>query len=299
MDRIVTTDPEGALRRRLSDFITRSSPWHHSVNALLKKVRAHKWKVFVFGGALRDLVTISPTVAPRDLDLVVAGATSEDLQAAFATELIRVNRFGGLNLLIHKLPVDIWTLESTWAFRHGRVSGGDFMDLPKTTFLNVEAIAAELDTQPGRARQVYGRTFFRSIQERLLEINLEENPFPGLCVVRSLVIARKLNFAIGPRLIRFIAHHGSRMDVEEFEAMQLTHYGRIRINRPELQQALRTVREKSRSVKLRPVELPKAKQLDWDFGRWPYSTESQTLQLDWHSRWWEHQSFANDHSSSQ
>lgn len=264
MDSALLHNPEELLRRRLSSFVARAYPWHRAISTILQRARVRGWTIFVFGGTLRDLVALSPAVAPRDLDLVVSGASSEALQAAFADELLRVTRFGGLHLHLHKLPVDIWPLESTWAFRERLVPGGDFADLPRTTFLNVEAVAAELDTTPGRRRRIYHQAFFSGIQERMLEINLEHNPYPGLCVVRSLITARRLQFSLGPRLARFIAHHGTLLPMEELEAIQLSHYGRIRLDRDHLQRLVGVVRKEAGATKKpRPVSLPRAHRLEW------------------------------------
>ncbi|RKH65082.1 hypothetical protein [Corallococcus aberystwythensis] len=278
-DSAILRDPLRVLRKRLSDFVTRTPlPWHGAVRTLLDVFREHDWQVFLFGGTLRDLLAVSATAAPRDVDLVVAGATGDALREAFSRELVRVNRFGGLRLQVQKLPVDIWTLESTWAFQQRLVPGGDFAHLPQTTFLNVEAVAAELDTRKGRARQVYGETFFRAVREQVLEINLEENPYAGLCVVRSLLTARKLHYALGPRLARYIAHHGSRIDTEELEAVQLSHYGRVHLDRDHLMRLTRIVSGKVGATRPRPIELPHARQLEWKLPR--------PQQLDWHSREW-------------
>ncbi|WP_223639328.1 hypothetical protein [Corallococcus sp. EGB] len=246
------------------------------MRTLLDVFRAHDWEVFVFGGTLRDLLAVSATAAPRDVDLVVAGATGEALRAAFARQLVRVNRFGGLRLQVQKLPVDIWTLESTWAFQQKLVPGGDFAQLPRTTFLNVEAVAAEMDTRKGRARQVYGDAFFRAVREQVLEINLEENPYAGLCVVRSLLTARKLHYALGPRLARYLAHHGSRIDGAELEAIQRSHYGRVHLGRDQLMRLIRIVSGRATATRPRPIELPRARQLEWTLPR--------PQQLDWYSR---------------
>ncbi len=256
--------PEEVLRRRLSAFVAQAYPWHRAISVIRQKARVRGWTIFVFGGTLRDLMAVSATAAPRDLDLVVSGASSAALQEAFPQEAVRVNRFGGLHLRVHNLPIDIWPLEATWAFREGHVPGGDFADLPRTTFLNVEAVAAELEAIPGRRRRVYGHTFFRALQERQVEINLENNPYPSLCVVRSLMTARRLGFSLGPRLARFIAHHGARLPMEELEAVQLSHYGRIQLDRDRLHRLLGGVRKEVGSMnKPRPIPLPRVRRLEW------------------------------------
>ena len=61
--------------------------------------------------------------------------------------------------------------------------------MPKTTFLNVEAVAVELNPRPTRSRKLYESGFFEGVATETIEINLEENPFPDLCVARSLLTA--------------------------------------------------------------------------------------------------------------
>jgi len=261
------------LRRRLSVFIHRPSPWHVALHELQQRIRTQNWSVFVFGGTLRDILALSTSIPPRDLDLVVAGATPQELQKVFSPELVRINRFGGLHLHVRKLPVDIWTLDSTWAFRERLIPGSDFSDLPKTTFLDVEAVVAKFQAQPGRARQVFSQNFFRAIVERQVEINLEENPFPALCVVRSLVTARRLQFSLGPRLVRFILHHTYHLALEELEAVQQSHYGRILLDRNNLHSLLKLLRDQVGGMRVRPVLLPRWHQLNWH-AQWGEALES-------------------------
>ncbi|MGZ3457113.1 MAG: hypothetical protein ACXU86_01270 [Archangium sp.] len=254
------------MRKRLSAFVTRASLWRPALQSVLQRTQENGWTVFVFGGTLRDLLAVSATAVPRDLDLVVSGTTREALHAAFSSDVVRVNRFGGLHLLVHKLPVDIWTLESTWAFREQLVFGSDFAELPKTTFLNVEAVAAELGGQSGRRRRVYAEGFFQAIRDRQVEINLEDNPYPGLCVVRSIITAQRLGFSLGPKLVSYILHHGSRIPLEELESIQLSHYGHLRLDRHALHALLTLVRKQAGSKKVRCVSLPQVQQVDWYTG---------------------------------
>lgn len=264
MDDISTQPQREILRERLSRFVTRASPWRAALQDVLEMTQKREWSVFVFGGTLRDLLAVSAMAVPRDLDLVVSGPTGKELREVFAPQVVRETRFGGLHLHVRKLPVDIWTIESTWAFREGRVSGQDFEALPKTTFLNVEAITAELSATSGRARRIYSHGFFEAIRDRLLEINLEDNPYPALCVVRSLITARQLDFAMGPRLIQYLHHHGSRIALEEMEAVQRAHYGHVRLDREQLHSLLGLVFQHVGSSSRAQLRLPPpTHQHDW------------------------------------
>lgn len=243
---------EHRLRRRVSDFLSRSTAWRPVIEVIERSAARTGWRPLLFGGTLRDLC-LKWSAPPRDLDFVVPGATVEQLSEEFAEHVERRTRFGGLRLRIRSLPVDIWPLEQTWAFRAGLVEP-EPEALPRTTFLNIEAAAIELRPRPGQGRALYATGFFESFASSSLEINLEENPFPALCTARALLTARKLRFSIGPRLAAYLAHHGTCMPLEEVEQAQLTHYGNVLLSREAMWEDIRTiVRQKSEG---RAVRLP-------------------------------------------
>jgi hypothetical protein len=101
-------------------------------------------------------------------------------------------------------------------------------ELPKTTFLTTEAVAVSLQARCGKERAIYSDGFFEAISSRVVNVKYASNPYPELCVVRSLITAYRLNMAMGPELCDFIAEVGSQMSKEDLEAAQLDHYGRIR-----------------------------------------------------------------------
>jgi hypothetical protein len=202
----------------------------------------HGWHLLLFGGTLRDLC-VTWSAAPRDLDFVVPGASVEELRAAFANHIERQTRFGGLRLRIGALPVDIWPLEKTWAFAQALVPGRDPEDLTRTTFLSVEAIVVEVQTRPGRPRQFYSGGFFESFASSVLEINLRENPYPALCVVRTLRTARKLGFSIGPQLATYLVDYCARLPMEKLEEAQLSHYGRVCFSRDTIWTDIKAIKQ--------------------------------------------------------
>jgi hypothetical protein len=151
---------------------------------------------------------------------------------------------------------DVWPLAETWALRERLVPPLGGSSLPRSTFLNVEAVATELQVSPGRPRTLHAHGFFEGILSRTLDINLEANPFPALCIVRGLITAARLGFAIGPRLAAYIECHSGRVPLEELVAVQLAHYGRIQASQEELHAWLRAVCDQHRCAPSRPVELP-------------------------------------------
>lgn len=234
------------LRREVELFCRRNaSVWKNPVFDILDEIHRNDWRAAFFGGTLRSLM-VSRLVhrkegRPRDVDIVIRGATLDILRKLFGPFLARETRFGGLHLRRADWLFDVWPLERTWALVQDQIGQPDFADLPRTTFLNVEAVAVEVWPQRGRDREIYSGDdqFFQGILNRVVEINREENPFPELCVIRSLIMTSELGFHMGNQLARYIVNHGSRLTVLEMEDIQKHHYGQIRVPGKTLQEWIR------------------------------------------------------------
>lgn len=215
------------VRKRTRQFLTDKRPRsRQDLIEKLSRLRTASFSAWSLGGFPRDLV--STRKLPRDIDIVVDDVDPEEVVRLIDCKVLRKTRFGGIHAQIGTWPIDVWSISQTWAFREGVVRFESFDDLPKTTFLNIEAIAVELFPRPGkRARRVIEYGFFEAMQRRLIEVNLEENPFPGLCVVRALVFAERLRFDLGSKLVTYLAHHMSQIDIEELLEIQKRHYGQI------------------------------------------------------------------------
>jgi hypothetical protein len=165
------------------------------------------------------------------VDIVVGGTSTDELASVLAPFVDRRTRFGGLQLAVEGTAIDIWPLQDTWAFGRSGMPPASFAALPRTTFLNAEAVVLELCDDLGRTGQLHAFGFWESVLSHTLEINFEENPSPALCIVRSLCLADRLGYDIGPRLGRYITTHLSRLSVEELVSLQLKEGGRVRCTR--------------------------------------------------------------------
>jgi hypothetical protein len=255
------------LRQRLSQFAKSGGVTFSGLTPIIRYANANPGRVFLFGSTLRGFLVSRPRYEFHDLDLVVSDSTPEELASIFGKAVKRENRFGGLHLDFGGLPVDMWPLAHTWAFHQGLVKGSSFVDLPKTTFLNIEAVTAELFPRPGRQRQVYSHGFFEAILSRCLEINFEANPFPAFCVVRSLVTAFRLKYAIGPRLAKYIIHHSDKTPLEELLKTLRGHYRQMFIGHDDLRRWLQAVKDQIRRDSGKAVVLPRVtirQPLLWD-----------------------------------
>src|SRR6185312_1377695 len=119
--------------------------------------------------------------------------------------------------------------------------------LPYTTFFNLEAIAVDVWSWPGVARNIYSGDdqFFRGLIDRVIEINRIENPYPELCVVRAVALAGNLRWKIGPRLLRYLVEVGSDMGVKDFEKIQEKHYGAVQWSGSVFMRAIESAAESS------------------------------------------------------
>jgi hypothetical protein len=249
-------NPSKILRRRLSRLLSKSTPPYAGLQHVAEAIGNRQWRAFVFGGVARDLLASRSFTAFRDVDLVIANVPTRDLASAFSGHIRRTTRFGGLNLFIAGWTFDIWPLEETWAFKQQPGWNSDTAHLPHTTFLNVEAVAIELLTERGRARAIYENNFFEGFRNRIVDINLEDNPYPQLCVVRSMIAAARLHFSISKRLAVYISHHSEGISPQDFEEVQKQHYGRPVIGREELIKWLDVVKLAACRNDCHRVELP-------------------------------------------
>jgi hypothetical protein len=192
---------------------------------------------------------------PRDIDIVVAKGNSEELQETLNPYIRRRTRFGGFQLELQKWHFDIWPLQSTWAFLNSQTLNAIPENLPKTTFLNVEAIAAEL-CPSGEIGRIVESGFFAGVQSRELDINFEPNPYPALAAVRALATATKLRFSISPRLARYILLTKQRFGSEGLVAAQDSHYGLVRFPVDAIQHLSDHITRKLDISPNTPVELP-------------------------------------------
>jgi hypothetical protein len=259
---------ESLLRERLNRFLTKALAHNHPLRRILQIVAENAWQAVVFGGVLRDLVAFGVPELPRDIDIVIDGVSIEQLAEELSSFPHQRTRFGGIRLISSRWLIDLWPLSQTWAFREYGLPCGGFADLPKTTFLNVEAVAARLPSEVGRPRKIYESGFFQAISTRVLDINLEPNPYPALCVIRSLICAAKLDFCMSRTLADYIVTQSSCHTISDLIDVQISHYGTARLGPSELIRWLTSI-DKQLQVKSDAVKLPltKAEQLllseDW------------------------------------
>ena len=239
--------------------------WKRPIVEMVRELKESGLEAVVFGGTLRSLLYSRLYECrpgrPRDVDLVVRGASLLDVEKRFGKYLARHTRYGGLCLKREGWQFDVWPVGNTWAFRHEHYRDAGFAELPFTTPFNLEAIAVEAWPCVGRPRQVFSGDdrFFEGILSGIVELNCADNPYPALTVVRGLVLATDLGYDVGPKLADYIAAYGASMTELQFDEQQLGHYGCIRRDSRVLRSIVGSVERQRDKVSV--VRLPRVGQL--------------------------------------
>jgi len=219
-------NPESILRKNVSKFLRSPTSHRAPLSPFLRKISKLGGAAFFFGGTLRDLMLFGLGKHPRDIDVVVL-SLSNRLRSFLEPYIQKSTRFDGIEVELGHWDIDLWELSSTWAFRSGFFETEGFETLPKTTFLDVQAVAAKICSEPGSKGRIFEHGFFNAIHQKTIGINFEENPYPARCVLSALTTARKLNFSLSPGLVRYVLHHAARIDLKELCAHQQRQLGRV------------------------------------------------------------------------
>jgi len=181
-----------------------------------------KTNVFIFSGIIRDYFLYKKHTPFRDIDLII----EDDLviEDIFHNLIFRKNSYGGYKIKFDNIEIDLWVIKKTWALNQGQLKFEfDYLNtLPKTTFFNFSSIIYSLNAK----RFIIGIDFLRFLRDKKIELVLEDNPHPDLCIVNSFYYADKLNLAIGDKLKAYLKSNYND-DRNCLESAQLKHFGKI------------------------------------------------------------------------
>lgn len=196
--------------------------------------------LLLFGGAIRNYYENQFSTMPRDFDIVVCTKNDELDQYFFNVPYIR-NRYGGYKIDIYAVGFDIWSINSTWAFKNGVVENPNVENLTKTVFLNYDSVVYDLTTG-----DVYDEGYQKAKENKKLDIILEENPFPELNILRSLVFKTRYNMDFSETLYEYTRSWRSRFSNNEeiniLSEVQMKHYGFEYMTKKQLFNVLQAIR---------------------------------------------------------
>ncbi|MDH5398314.1 MAG: hypothetical protein OEX02_09220 [Cyclobacteriaceae bacterium] len=215
------------LRKRFREYLKDLSKIKYKkvlYDLFFEKLKPLNLDIYLFGGFPKDIYLKGQMAIPRDIDMVVVESDLSVLLETLKDYPIEKSRFGGYKVKYEGLDVDFWSIEKTWAFETNLVELTGINSLSETTFLNIEGIAVELFPK-GNSRNIISDGFEGFFRENLLELNLEQNPFPALNIARSLYAAKKTDKNFGPRLLKFISDNLRDCNVEDVLVIYKRKYG--------------------------------------------------------------------------
>lgn len=180
----------------------------NNISVLLKNEKLTKFfdelhecgSTLILGGAVRDWFVGKP---PRDIDIVVNCIPSKlDFILKYKG---KKNVFGGFKVKIEGVEFDIWSLESTWALKNDNNFLKRLPTLPKTVFLNIDAVGYCSDIN-----LIYENGFLQAMTDKKLDIVYEPNPYPFFCVSKALCSLIKYDLETTDNLKNYIANQKDR-----------------------------------------------------------------------------------------
>lgn len=176
--------------------------------------------VYLFGGVLRDIALHGQKGFNSDIDLVVEGDVKRLLKYIVNIGA-KINKFGGYRINIGYTPVDIWRAEDTWAIKQGLVEYNGIFSLTNTTILNWDGILMNWRTKSF----IHKSDYFEKLNNRILDIVLEENPNPLGAAVRVFRhISQKDPNKISIKAIKYLASNARKYDYDALRSYELKSY---------------------------------------------------------------------------
>lgn len=162
--------------------------------------------VYVVGGFLRSIANNFP---PRDLDIIINGDNEyiESLFAQFNLHFTK-NKFGGYKVMLDKFSVDIWSVETNWAFKENLIKNyqNDIINkIAEGTFLNYDSLVFDL-----RSLHSNFKNYNKCVSENNLDILRKgasyrlKNPGRIGNIIRLFYIRQQTNLNFSLQLCNYI-----------------------------------------------------------------------------------------------
>lgn len=180
--------------------------------------------VYLFSGIIRDFF-VSPNNSFRDIDLIYDTDNNLVIEELFLDYKFNKNSFGGYKILINNYTVDIWNLKDTWGLKKGQLTFEfNYLNkLPDTAFFNFSSIVYSLNENSF----IIGKPFLNFLQRKEIDLVMEENPFPELCVINTIYFKKRLNFKLSNKLIDYITNQIEQVRISDLFYIQIKHYNKI------------------------------------------------------------------------
>ena len=187
--------------------------------------------VYVFSGIIRNyFLGITDS---RDLDIVVKSLAP--LKRLLDRSLfVYKNQFGGYKIKYSFIEIDIWELDKTWGIQAKNMKSTP-ESLLNSAFFNFSGILYNLNKHCFIISEAY--CYFFNTKE--MDLILEDNPCPELCIVNTFYYEQKYSFKISQNLKRWILREYCNMhDKQRLIRVQQHHYSKIYFTLSEIERKI-------------------------------------------------------------
>jgi hypothetical protein len=197
-------------------------------------------ELLFFGGSIRDYYLYNEyRNMPRDFDIAIKlNPKNEALfESIVENQYYRKNRFGGYKVKIENIEFDLWKLENTWAFKEKKLLAEE-RNLAKSVFLSVDGIVYNFNHDT-----LYDDDLRWSMENKLINIVLKDNPQKELNLLRALVFKKKYNYEFSSELKE---EYKKSIDLykdfyEKLHKLQFSHYKNEYLTRNDVREELESI----------------------------------------------------------
>jgi predicted house-cleaning noncanonical NTP pyrophosphatase (MazG superfamily) len=212
------------------------------ITSFISKLQSNT-NVFIFSGIIRDYFINKRDNKFRDIDLII-----EDdlvLENLFKNLKFKKNSFGGYKIEFENIYIDLWVIKKTWALNQGQLKFefGYINALPKTTFFNFSSILYSLN----RKEFLIGKDFLKFIRDKEIELVLDKNPYPELCIVNSFYYSDKLNLKLGEKLKTYLKLNYQDYQ-DDLSQIQIKHFQKVIYSPSTLKKRIDNLQVKTTSI---------------------------------------------------
>lgn len=180
--------------------------------------------VLIFSGVIRNYF-IKYKGELRDFDIVV-NSDHDRVEKFLSRYEYQHNSFGGYKITIDALKIDLWYIEQTWAYTNHKLIPDLFKayNLPNTAFFNFSSVVFDYN----KHLFILNSNFKHFLRTKEIDLVLEDNPLPQLCIVNTVYYKQKFKFKISERLQAYCIEHFNDYTESDFEKIQIKHFSEVK-----------------------------------------------------------------------
>lgn len=188
---------EVSIRSNLKEYLN-----HHPIADQLFMKLYNIGELYLIGGVLREFLETGDIKIVRDIDLVISTKEVDQFHKICMKYHAKKNSFGGYKINCDGITIDVWNIESTWAYKKNIIKcfeEGYFKNLPYTVFYNLDSLIYDVKNDVW-----YDYLYKKAKESNILDIVLEENPHIDLNILRGMIFQNRYHMEYSERLKKLI-----------------------------------------------------------------------------------------------